>query len=432
MEVKPGYKMTEVGVIPEDWRIVSVGQAGQVLGGKQRSPHAQGESSKYLRVANVYDGYIDCDDVFEMPFSGSEKERFLLREGDVLLNEGQSIDLVGRSAVYRGVPEDCCFQNTLLRFRACRETNVSFAQLIFQDFLKRGIFSSIALQTTSIAHLGAGRFSTLKMQLPPLPEQEAIASALSDVDALIESLEQLLAKKRNIKQGAMQELLTGKRRLPRFQIVHGYKHTEVGIIPVDWEIQELGNVLESIQLGGNYKATERQTDLPLVKMGNMGRGNILLNKLQYIEQSNTAADQDLLRVGDLLLNTRNTPELVGKVSMWRGELPVAYFNSNIMRLEFKRSKVYSNEFMNHLLNTSTFVRYLREIAIGTTSVAAIYGRDLVKLKVPLPAKAEQAAIAGVLSDMNEEISGLEEKLAKARHLKQAMMQELLTGRIRLV
>ena len=79
MEVMPGYKQTEVGVIPEDWGVVPIGQAGQVLGGRQRSPHALGEPTKYLRVANVFDGFIDTADVLKMPFTASERERFSVR-----------------------------------------------------------------------------------------------------------------------------------------------------------------------------------------------------------------------------------------------------------------------------------------------------------------------------------------------------------------
>jgi type I restriction enzyme S subunit len=165
-----------------------------------------------------------------MPFTAAEKKRFLLRAGDVLLNEGQSLDLVGRSAIYRGSPPDCCFQNTLVRFRANPDMSPEFAQLVFQHYLRTGVFASIALRTTSIAHLGAGRLAVLPMPIPRKAEQEAIAESLTDADALIESLAQLIAKKRDIKQGAMQELLAGNRRLPNFSQA--------------WEMKALGEVAD--------------------------------------------------------------------------------------------------------------------------------------------------------------------------------------------
>lgn len=104
MDVKRGYKQSDIGIIPADWNVIPIGVAGNVLGGRQRSPHCVGELCKYLRVANVFDGRIDADDVLEMAFTTPERDRFLLRVGDILLNEGQSIELVGRSAIYRGIP----------------------------------------------------------------------------------------------------------------------------------------------------------------------------------------------------------------------------------------------------------------------------------------------------------------------------------------
>ncbi len=246
--------------------------------------------------------------------------------------------------------------------------------------------------------------------LPPLPEQEAIAEVLSDADALIESLEQLITKKRLIKYGAMQELLTGKRRLREFADTStGYKQTEVGVIPEDWDSPELGDILKSVQLGGNYRNSERESNWPLIKMGNLGRGSIKLDKLEFIDSAHPPSNRDRLETDDLLLNTRNALDLVGKVAIWRNELPEAYFNSNVMRLKFDEQRVSSYRFMNYILNMSRSLRGLRGIAIGTTSVAAIYGRDLVKLKIPLPTKSEQEAIAKVLSDMDAEIAALETK-----------------------
>lgn len=211
----------------------------------------------------------------------------------------------------------------------------------------------------------------------------------------------------------------------------GYKLTEVGVIPDEWDAPQLGNILKSTQLGGNYKNSERETSWPLIKMGNLGRGSINLAKLEFVERSQPPSSKDRLRRDDVLFNTRNTLDLVGKVALWRDELPEAYFNSNIMRMEFDDAFVSSNRFMNYILNTPRSLRSLRGIAIGTTSVAAIYGRDLVKVPVPLPTIAEQEAIAEALGDVDAWIESLEQLVVKKRHLKQAAMQQLLTGKKRL-
>jgi type I restriction enzyme S subunit len=170
-----------------------------------------------------------------------------------------------------------------------------------------------------------------------------------------------------------------------------------------------------------------------MKMGNINRGIINLSKVEYITEIMRPLEKDKLYFGDVLFNTRNTLDLVGKVAIWKNELPVAYYNSNIMRLEFKPSEVSSNFYMNYVFNTRGLLTQLKGIATGTTSVAAIYTRDLLQISIPLPpTKAEQTAIARILSDMDAEIEGLEQKLDKYRMIKQGMMQELLTGKTRVV
>jgi len=216
------------------------------------------------------------------------------------------------------------------------------------------------------------------------------------------------------------------------EVPKGYKQTEVGVIPEDWGTPELGHIITSTQLGGNYSNNAYETAWPLIKMGNLGRGTIKLHKLEYVQRTSPPKDRDRLKNNDLLFNTRNTLELVGKIALWNNELPEAYFNSNIMRIHFDESKIASNRFMNYILNTKQFLIFLRGIAIGTTSVAAIYNRDLLKLTIPLPpTKAEQEAIAEALSDADGLIESLEQLIAKKRMIKQGAMQELLTGKKRL-
>jgi type I restriction enzyme S subunit len=211
----------------------------------------------------------------------------------------------------------------------------------------------------------------------------------------------------------------------------GFKQTEAGIVPEDWNAPKLGSILKSTQLGGNYKNSERETNWPLIKMGNLGRGSISLARLEFVDSSCKPDAKDRLHRDDILLNTRNTLDLVGKVAAWRDELPEAYFNSNIMRMEFDGEFVSSKRLMNYVLNTPQSVKGLRAIAIGTTSVAAVYGRDLVKVVVALPPKSEQKGIAEALSDADALIESLEQLLSKKRQIKQGAMQELLRGKRRL-
>jgi type I restriction enzyme S subunit len=211
----------------------------------------------------------------------------------------------------------------------------------------------------------------------------------------------------------------------------GYKHTEVGIIPDEWNAQPLCEVLIKVRLGGNYANQDMEAELPLMKMGNLARGCFDLSKVQFIEPGVTPEPTHQLVCGDVLFNTRNTLDLVGKVAIWRDELPVAYYNSNLMRLEFDPEKVCSNEYANYALNTEGTISRLRGLATGTTSVAAIYTRDLLKLQIPVPPLSEQRAIATALGDVDALLGALERLIAKKRDLKQAAMQQLLTGQTRL-
>ncbi|MCU0755229.1 MAG: restriction endonuclease subunit S [Xanthomonadales bacterium] len=211
----------------------------------------------------------------------------------------------------------------------------------------------------------------------------------------------------------------------------GYKRTEVGVIPEDWEVRPLHSLISKGRLGGNYANQNADADFPLMKMGNIARGHFDMSKVEFIFAGLTPDSQHRLYCGDVLFNTRNTLELVGKVAIWRGELPVAYYNSNLMRLEFDAGQICSNEYANYALNTVGSVARLRALATGTTSVAAIYTRDLLEFHLAVPPKSEQRAIATALSDVDALLGGLDRLIAKKRDLKQAAMQQLLTGQTRL-
>ncbi|HMU98894.1 MAG TPA: restriction endonuclease subunit S [Chitinophagales bacterium] len=208
-------------------------------------------------------------------------------------------------------------------------------------------------------------------------------------------------------------------------MVEKFKNTEIGEYPNDWIVEDFGEIISSVQLGGNYPNNDEDGEFILIKMGNLNRGYIDLKKKYYIKKGITPNEIDRLHFGDVIFNTRNTLDLVGKVAIWKNEINPAFFNSNIMRIKFNEEKISSNDFMNLILNTPNSLYQLRGIATGTTSVAAIYPRDLFKIKIPLPTKAEQTAIATALNDADALIQKLEQLIAKKRNIKTGAMQELL-------
>ncbi|WP_295435521.1 hypothetical protein [uncultured Thiodictyon sp.] len=205
-----------LGRMPACWDITSVEQAGEVRLGRQRSPaHETGQHIRpYLRVANVFDCFIDYSDVLSMNFNPHEQATYHLCAGDILLNEGQSLELVGRSAIFEGPPDTYCFQNTLVRFR-CNDTTIpEYSQAVFKYWLDTGAFTRIAKQTTSVAHLGADRFAKMPFPRPSLFEQRLIADRLAEIAAMQKNESAELCKLANIKAGLMCDLLTGRVRVP--------------------------------------------------------------------------------------------------------------------------------------------------------------------------------------------------------------------------
>jgi type I restriction enzyme S subunit len=212
------FQHSELGPVAADWALCPVQQMGGVLTGKALASRAPGTQRPYLRTKNVFDGRIDLDDVLSMPMTDVQFDNFEVIPGDVLLNEGQSLELVGRCALYRGeYGERCAMQNQLIRFRAKQGVSPEYAAQLFRFCQQTGVFARIALQTTSIAHLGGSRFAALVLPWPPPDEQEAVAAALSDVDAVIDDLDKLIGKKRAIKIAVMQGLLRGRARIAGFK-----------------------------------------------------------------------------------------------------------------------------------------------------------------------------------------------------------------------
>jgi type I restriction enzyme S subunit len=183
-------------VFPAHWITVPIGEAGDCQLGQQRHPMFESGSNvrPYLRVANVMDGAIDFSNVLSMHFPEDSICKFELAPGDILLNEGQSAELVGRSAVFRGELPGACFQKTLLRFRCGPGLLPEFAQAFFQHMLYTGQFARVAVQTTSMAHLTGVRFAKLPIPVPPLQEQRVIVERLAQVDVA----QRLLAERRRI------------------------------------------------------------------------------------------------------------------------------------------------------------------------------------------------------------------------------------------
>jgi type I restriction enzyme S subunit len=409
VEIDRGYKQTEVGVIPEDWGVATVGDEFSIQLGKMLDAEKNvGLPKPFLGNRAVQWGRIDLSDIGSIKLTTSDIQRFRLRAGDLLVCEGGE---VGRAAVWCEPIGECYYQKALHRLRPKRGYNVKLMLNFLQRLASTGFLFNFVTQT-SIAHLPKDKFQTVPLPVPPTKvEQENIAEALSDADALIESLDQLVEKKRHLKHGAVQELLTGKRRLPGFENNSRYKRTEVGMIPEDWRIKTIeqiatvgrGRVISHKEIARSFDPRYPVYSSQTSNDGVMGYLDTFEFEGDYITWTTDGAHAGTVFYRSGRFNCTN---VCGTIKLsWDNYCFVAKVLAGIASRHVSR----------HLGNPKLM-------------------NDVMKhIKIPLPpTKAEQDSIATVLSDMDAEIAVLEAKLTKARNLKQGMMQELLTGRIRLL
>lgn len=201
---------------PDHWECVSVGEAGSVDLGRQRHPdwHTGEHMRPYLRVANVFEDRIDLSDIMEMNFPPDVFERFRLVPGDILLNEGQSPEYLGRPAMYRGSPKEVAFTNSLLRFKAGPGIHPEWALLVFRRHMHAKRFVREVRITTNIAHLSATRFKSVEFPIPPLDEQMSIVAEtkrrLEYVSRMSDASDRAVIQTQNLRQALLAEAFAGR------------------------------------------------------------------------------------------------------------------------------------------------------------------------------------------------------------------------------
>jgi type I restriction enzyme S subunit len=410
---RPGYKKTKAGWIPNDWKVLRVKDVGAVQAGRQRSPHyTEGKLRPYLRVANIYDGYIDSSDVMQMMFTEEEFHRYRLRNGDILLNEGQSLELVGRCAKYMGVPPNCCFQNTLVRFRPDGIMQDDFCQILFTHLQKSGAFAKIASQTTSIAHLGVSRFANLRIPVPTISEQKKIAKIFSALDDVIDKDRKIITTKKNRKKALMQQLLTGKKRLPSFGLPVGKRQ----LFPQGWKALRAKELFKT--------RTKKNCENEPVLSVTQGNGVVYRDMLDR-KIDNSAANLNsykLVEPGDFVISLRSFQGGL-EYSKYRGLVSPAY---HVIRAV----KQIDANFYKYLFKSSDFIGHLAIAVIGIRDGKQINYSDFSFLYLPYPPVKEQKAIGEVLMTADREIFILERKLRALEKQRRGLMHKLLTGEVR--
>ena len=398
--VAEGYKNTEIGVIPKDWKVVIIKSLGKTFGGlsgKSKNDFENG-NCPYIPFMNIMNNAVVDTTYFDYVYIKDGESQNKALKNDLFFNtSSETPEEVGMCSVLLDNIPNLYLNSFCFGFRLNNEmeNNGLYLSYFFRSSYGRKFLFPLA-QGTTRHNLSKNNFLTIKIPLPPLSEQNAIATALSDADALISATEKLIAKKKAIKQGAMQELLKPKE---------------------GWEEKALGEVAE-INMGQSPDSrfyNNEHKGLPLIQ------GNADIKDRMQVVRFWTENTTKTCNEGDLIMTVRAPVGLVGiakhKSCIGRGICSI-------------KSKSINKLFLYHLLVFNE--EHWKETEQGSTFTSANF-LQIFNFIISFPkSKSEQTRIATILSDMDAEISLLEQKLEKQKQIKQGMMQNLLTGKIRLL
>ena len=387
VKIPEGYKQTEVGVIPEDWKVKDIGETLTIKHGKDQK-----------QVESAHGQYPIFGTGGQMGWAND----FLYNKPSVLIGRKGSIN----KPRYINVPfwtVDTLFYSQV---HNGYDEKFMFYKFCLIDWMNYN-------EASGVPSLNASTISNVKISVPKKPEQTAIATALSDVDNLIQSLDKLIAKKEAVKTGTMQQLLTGKTRLPEFATREDgskkeLKQTELGKIPEDWGIDFIKNV---IKITTGDKNTQDKIDTGKY---------LFFVRSQTIERINTYSfdGEAVLTAGDGVGTGKIYHYINGKFDYHQRVYLMYGFGDKLDGYYFYL--YFSNNFYDRIMSMT-----------AKSSVDSVRREMIADMQIALPSKPEQTAIATILSDMDTEIQALHQRLDKTRDIKQGMMQQLLTGKVRL-
>ncbi|MFY0657494.1 MAG: restriction endonuclease subunit S [Neptunomonas phycophila] len=424
--VPAGYKQTEVGVIPEDWEVCRLGDVMSLINGCAFKPSDwKPYGTPIIRIQNLND--LEAQFNF---YDGNIDDRYLIQRGDLLFAWSGTLGTSFGARVWQG-PPGILNQHIFKVIPKNQVITPQFTLLALRQ-AQQQIEREAHGFKTSFVHIKKSDLSSVKLKVPlNILEQTAIANALSDVDALISELEKLIAKKQAIKTATMQQLLTGRTRLPQFALREdgtpkGTKPSELGEIPEDWEAVRLGHLAKFFKGSGLPKSELSESGK--VKCIHYGQlfttyGPKIERVMSRTKSGGVVTSQEndvLMPTSDVTPNGLATASCISETGVILG--------SDILIIRTDKQKL-NGIFFSYLV--SVLRDQVMQLVTGST-VYHLYGCDMAKFMFALPSSEEQTAIATILSDMDEEIQALEQRLGKTRQIKQGMMQELLTGKTRLM
>lgn len=438
--VPAGYKQTEVGVIPEDWQLSNIRDVSAIpmQNGLFYEPKRKGKGVPLINVGDMYTAApVDVDSLELFNATAGEIKVFRVARGDLFFTRSSVVPSgIAYCNIFDSEREDVVFDSHLIRVRP--NTEILEPRYLYLNCIAKHSRTALIAEakTATMTTIDQGAINRCPVLVPPKKEQTAIANALSDVDALISELEKLIAKKQAIKTATMQQLLTGRTRLPQFALrddgtPKGTKSSELGEIPEDWEVVAMGDLGSTYGgLSGKSKQDFGHGNSLYVPFTNV-MANVVVD-VDNLEKVDVREAQNNLALGDLLFNgSSETPEEVCFSALVSADIRKLYLNSFCFGFRSNQKNAYLPLYLAYWFRSEVGRAAVLVMAQGSTRYN-ISKSQFMKLTIVLPDTEEQTAIATILSDMDEEIQALEQRLSKTRQIKQGMMQELLTGKTRLV
>jgi type I restriction enzyme, S subunit len=420
MEVKVGYRQTDVGVIPDDWECVRICDVARLESGHtpRRTVNAYWNGS--IPWVSLHDtdsleqNYIYDTTMTVTQHGIDNSSARLLPAGTVVFSRTAT---VGKATILgREMATSQDFANYVCGPKLCNLYAVYLLRAMtrtWESLMAGSTHKTIYMPT----------FEKLQIPLPSVAEQEEIAAALADVDGLLAEVSRLIAKKRDLKQAAMQQLLTGQTRLPGFT--------------GEWKNGCLADVIGRLEAGVSVNSTEDFGDAAryersILKTSAVAAGRFIPHECKRIAARDVSRARLNPRRDTLLISRMNTPDLVGECGYVDRDYPNLFVPDRLWLARFRQSADLDPLWLSYLLCTPRLKRWVRSAATGTSgSMKNLSKRAFLAIPTAFPPGREQTAIAEVLSDMDAEIAALQARRNKTNNLKQAMMQELLTGKTRL-
>ncbi|MCP1715858.1 type I restriction enzyme S subunit [Methanocalculus alkaliphilus] len=417
--VPSGYKRTEIGVIPEDWKIHPLGDLFSLKNGFAFSSKYFSYSGPIILTPGNFrlDGGLYFEERNTKRFSGVYSSEMIFRVGDLLIvmtDLTPGCNLLGKPAFI--LSEEIILHNQRIGKVIIKNKGLVKSYLFY--FLLSRLYLDVIKERaigTTVRHTSNKSIYSVLIPTPPLPEQHAIAAALSDVDGLIGALDALITKKRDMKQAAMQQLLTGRTRLPGFE--------------GEWVTVKVGAIGTFSKGRGIKRDDVSDNGLACIRYGELYTTykNYITSPVSRISPS-VASDALPIKTGDLLFaGSGETAEDIGQCAAYLGT-EQAYAGGDIIVLN---PEGQNSIYLGHLMNHESVTMQKARMAQGD-AIVHISTRSLSQIEVELPSIDEQLAISKLLLDMDAEIAALERRRDKSKEIKQGMMQQLLTGKVRLV